>query len=328
MAEEKSTELAKPQAPAPTIAMGERGIKLATYEDAFRFARSVITSKLAPASFTTAESVLVAMQYGLELGMTPMKSLQSIAVVNGKPTLWGDAALGLVKASGLCEYCKEWVEGEGDKMVAHVESKRKGELSPVETTFSVADAKLAGLWGKTGPWKSYPKRMLKYRARAFNLRDNFPDVLGGMHLQEEIEPDPEPAYPVRTPSREQRQAGQTVTQDQQPQDADFIEPPPLSSSKVDENTVRAMVEGLLVAFSEALPVTLEAEPLADHFCDFCAFICGGAKTQYRDPAVFSLEMCQKIQSAIAAGIDRGFLETIPGAVKPEEEKELFEQEKR
>jgi hypothetical protein len=44
----------------------------------------------------------------------------------------------------------------------------------------------AGLWTKT-VWASYPKRMLKYRARAYALRDIFPDVLEGLYLKEEIE---------------------------------------------------------------------------------------------------------------------------------------------
>jgi hypothetical protein len=325
--ETPKNEITKPVPQAPPIAMGERGIRLATYEDAFRFAKSVLASRLAPDSFKSPESVLVAMQYGLELGMTPMKSLQSIAVVNGKPTLWGDAALGMVKASGLCEYVKEWVDGDGEQMIAHVVSKRKSEPEPVETTFSVKDAKDAGLWGKTGPWKQYPKRMLKYRARAFNLRDNFPDVLGGMHLQEEIEPDPEPAYQVRTPTREQRRAGMNVVNnDSQPEtnatDANFEPESQTSSSSpttpADKATIETMVKGLLAAFLEKLPVTLEGEAIYTHFCDYCAFVCGGSKDNYRDPNTFTMERCSQIKEAIETGIDAGFLETIPGAVNPKE----------
>ena len=59
------------------------------------------------------------------------------------------------------------------------------------TTFSEQDAKVAGLWGKSGPWKQYPKRMLQMRARGFNLRDNFADILGGLITAEEARDMPE-----------------------------------------------------------------------------------------------------------------------------------------
>jgi hypothetical protein len=58
---------------------------------------------------------------------------------------------------------------------------------PLARTFSVADAIRAGLWRKPGPWCDYPRRMLQMRARAFALRDAFPDVLGGLYLREEFE---------------------------------------------------------------------------------------------------------------------------------------------
>src|SRR5690606_6210149 len=58
---------------------------------------------------------------------------------------------------------------------------------PIKATFSVADAKKAGLWGKQGPWQQYPKRMLSMRARAFALRDGFADVLRGLGIAEEVQ---------------------------------------------------------------------------------------------------------------------------------------------
>ena len=51
----------------------------------------------------------------------------------------------------------------------------------------MADAKTAGLIGKQGPWTQYPKRMRQMRARAFALRDVFPDVLRGMPVAEELQ---------------------------------------------------------------------------------------------------------------------------------------------
>jgi len=94
-------------------------------------------------------------------------------------------------------------------MAAVCQAKRRGYAKPTIATFSVADAKKAGLWGKSGPWQQYPKRMLQLRARGFALRDAFPDVLRGLVTAEEAQdystPEPTPAVtvtqPVATPAQ-------------------------------------------------------------------------------------------------------------------------------
>ena len=154
-------------------------------EEAYRLANAIVRAGMAPKDINTAEKAMVAIMQGMEVGLKPMQALQRIAVVNGRPTIWGDGAIGLVRGSGLCDYINERIEGEGDKRVAICEAKRKGETHPTTRRFSVDDAKKAGLWNKTGPWSQYPERMLQMRARAFALRDLFADVLGGMYIHEE-----------------------------------------------------------------------------------------------------------------------------------------------
>lgn len=163
-----------------------RGLALSTFEDAFRFSKLVATSDFAPKDFKgKPESCLLAIQHGAELGLSPMQSLQSIAVVNGRPSVYGDTALAVCKGSPVCEWVRETIEGEGDSMVAVCQAKRRGDAQPVESRFGVADAKKAGLWGKGGPWTQYARRMLQMRARGFALRDAFPDVLRGLVTAEE-----------------------------------------------------------------------------------------------------------------------------------------------
>jgi len=156
-------------------------------DEAYRLAKAVCMASMAPRGLDTPEKAMVAIMHGLELGLTPMAALQRIAVVNGRPTIWGDGAVALVRASGLCEYINETMSGAGDARIAICKAKRKGEADPIARTFSVADAKKAGLWGKQGPWTQYPDRMLAMRARAFCLRDGFADVLGGLYLREELD---------------------------------------------------------------------------------------------------------------------------------------------
>lgn len=151
-------------------------------------AKAVHAARMAPKGMDTPEQCMVAILHGLEVGLTPLAALQRIAVVNGRPTIWGDGALALVRASGLAERIVERIEGDGPaQWTAVCEVLRKGDSDPVIRTFSVDDAKRARLWGKAGPWTDYPRRMLQMRARAFALRDAFADVLGGLYLREEIE---------------------------------------------------------------------------------------------------------------------------------------------
>jgi hypothetical protein len=130
------------------------------------------------------------------MGLAPMQALQNIAVINGKPSVYGDAMMALVQASPVCEDIEEYIENEGTtNPIAVCVAKRKGR-KPVVAKFSVEDAKRAGLWGKGGPWTAYPKRMLQMRARGFALRDAFPDVLKGMITAEEAQDYPDEAKPV------------------------------------------------------------------------------------------------------------------------------------
>ena len=174
------------------INYGAQGVKLASLEDAFRFANAIVASGFAPRGMEKPEAVLVAIQLGAELGLTPMAALQNTAVINGRPAIYGDAALALVRASGLLESFNEEEVGEAGKDSFGIKvtaTRRDG--SKGSETFTVADAKAAKLWGKAGPWTDYPRRMLKFRARGFVLRDVFGDVLKGLRTAEEVRDYPE-----------------------------------------------------------------------------------------------------------------------------------------
>lgn len=157
------------------------------FESAWRMSNAISKSGLAPRGIQTPEAIFTAIQLGAEVGLSPMSALQNIAVVNGRPTIWGDAQLALVRASGLLKDFKETYEGkEGtDDYNAVCFALREGYNNPSIGEFSIADAKQANLWGKEGPWRTNPKRMLKMRARAFALRDGFTDILKGIYATEE-----------------------------------------------------------------------------------------------------------------------------------------------
>lgn len=153
-----------------------------TFEECYRMARLLAASGMVPDAYQDKpEACCVAIMQGLELGLSPIAAVNSIAVINGRPSVWGDGALAVVRASGLLEHIKETDNGE----IATCEVKRKDEPVPLTRTFSMIDAKRAGLTNKKGPWQDYPGRMRQMRARSWALRDGFADVLKGLHIVEE-----------------------------------------------------------------------------------------------------------------------------------------------
>lgn len=172
----------------------------ANFNELVEFAEIAARSQLVPKDYRGhPEDILLAVQLGSEVGLRPMQALQNIAVINGHPTVFGDALPGLCKASAVYEDLIETWEREDDAdfLTAVCIAKRRGS-TPVTARFSVLDAKKAGLWTKAGPWQTYPRRMLQMRARSFALRDAFPDVLKGLISVEEAQDLPAPTDRLAT----------------------------------------------------------------------------------------------------------------------------------
>ena len=154
--------------------------------EALQFADMLSKSNMVPKDYQgNPANCIIAMQWGMEIGLQPLQAMQNIAVINGRPAIWGDAMLAIVRGSGLLERITEEPTDTGCTCAV----KRKGEPEVVRT-FTLEDAKRAGLAGKQGPWQQHPKRMMQMRARAFALRDVFPDVLRGVHIAEIAQDEP------------------------------------------------------------------------------------------------------------------------------------------
>ncbi|WP_372966686.1 recombinase RecT [Marinobacter sp.] len=158
--------------------------------EAMQMAEMLAGSQMVPKCYQNrAQDTLVAMMMGSELGLNPIQALQNIAVINGKPAIYGDALLALVQNHPKFGGHEESFDDQ--TMTATCTVWRKGETQRHTVTFSRADAEMAGLWNKQGPWKQYPKRMLMWRARGYALRDKFADALGGLITVEEARDIPE-----------------------------------------------------------------------------------------------------------------------------------------
>jgi hypothetical protein len=185
-------------------------------EEALRLARAIVRAGLAPSSYEYGwdekdaegnslkgvpdpEKVMLGIMKGLEVGLAPLTALSTIAIINKRPTIWGDGAIALVHASRQLEKMEEreigaapegdGLEGFGPDYGYEIRMYRRGNPEPFLGKFTVGDARRAKLWAnpKKDPWMLYPKRMLRMRAIGFAIRNGFADCLAGMMIREEVE---------------------------------------------------------------------------------------------------------------------------------------------
>jgi hypothetical protein len=173
-----------------------------TFEEAEKYATIIANSAVCPKNFAGRPGdILVILQMGHELKLKPMQSLRTLGCINGIPFAYGDGLLALVKRHSDFVDIKEWSEGDYNlgTLIAYCTVTRKNQ-QPQTRSFSIDDAKRAGLLGKSGPWTQYPKRMLQHRARTFACRDVFPDALFGLMSEDE-------ARGINTPVAVEKPAG-------------------------------------------------------------------------------------------------------------------------
>ncbi len=180
-----------------------------------RFAKILLDSKLVPnhfyeklpdgkPDFTKGKTpaVVAVLIQGYQLQLPPLTALQHIIPVNGLLSIKGDLAKSMIFNSGKLKP-SSWVEEEtgsienGD-LVVKITATRSDNGQTLSRSFSVAQAKRAGLWiteqqvngqdgwkYKASAWWKYPARMINYRALGFLARDMFPDVMAGIYTTEE-----------------------------------------------------------------------------------------------------------------------------------------------
>lgn len=152
-------------------------------------ANDFINSKAIPQCWQTASQVLVGLQTGLEMGMTPMESMNSLYVVNGAVNIWGKAVTKRLRIHGFqIKYTDETVD--------HVTATITRGKEKYSFTFNYADAVASGYTRdsqgreKIG-WKAGQNRLLKLRYGALSalLKTEVPDVLDSLNGVAEIEND-------------------------------------------------------------------------------------------------------------------------------------------
>jgi hypothetical protein len=150
--------------------------------EAVTLCQHLVQTGFLPRSIKNPEQALAILMAGRDFGLSAMQSFRAIHIIEGKPTLSADFMVGLALGSGHCEYFR--CVSEDDKHACY-ETKRHGS-EPVRRTFTIEDAKAAGLLSKD-VWRKYTRAMLRARCKADLARDTYPDALAGCYDPDELD---------------------------------------------------------------------------------------------------------------------------------------------
>lgn len=145
-------------------------------------ARAVHATEMVPKSIRgQVDTVFATMMWGAELGLSPLTSLQSVYLIEGRPTLSASFMRARILAAG---HHLSWVRVSD--AIVQLHGRRAGEPSGLTVTWSWTDAERARLTTKE-VWRKYPRAMLCARATSELARLVFPDLLHGLaYLPEEL----------------------------------------------------------------------------------------------------------------------------------------------
>lgn len=148
-------------------------------EPALQLAGIVAHTDFVPGALRGNEPAIAAcIMYGLEIGIGPMQALQSIHIIDGRPQPSSELMRALVQSAG-----HELWTVESTRVKATVRGRRRNSAIVAEATFTMEDAKDAGIAFKSN-WKKYPRAMLRARAYGDLCRDHFAAETRGLTTDE------------------------------------------------------------------------------------------------------------------------------------------------
>jgi len=206
------------------------------------------------------EQAMAIMIKGHELGLGLAASFEFIQVVEGKPALAPRGALALILGNPLCEklVIVDTKDAAGEPDACMVTMKRRGGLE-YSVTWTMAEARKAGVVKSGSGWEKYPANMLRWRAIGFCADVVFPDVIGGMKRADELGADLTPGGDVIEGSWSAYQAPQAAPAPTAPTQS-IAAPQAAPASAAPTLTLNALVaqygaEAILVANEGKIPAT-------------------------------------------------------------------------
>jgi hypothetical protein len=135
----------------------------------------------------TAAQAVVKVMYGKELGIGPVVSMTNIFIVQNRPAMSYPLVAAMIKRHSRHDYRVKKLDDQ--ECVLEFFEKREEEWELVgESSFSMDDARRAGLVRPGGGWQKYPRNMLFARALTNGAKFHCPDVfMGGIYTPDEFD---------------------------------------------------------------------------------------------------------------------------------------------
>lgn len=195
MSDESKEEITEKKEIQKAIELKDGLVQTKDLTEEARVAQMMLSSRALPTHFENVQQVIMAMQFLKSHKINPMIGLRQTMIVNGSISVWGNLPLAIVQNSGQLESIKEFIIDKDYKEICFDNKNLNAELyagvciikrlgkSEVTKTFTVDEAKKAGLWG-VKVWAKYPQRMIQMRTRSLALKDEFSDIIEGLSIRE------------------------------------------------------------------------------------------------------------------------------------------------
>jgi 5'-3' exonuclease len=176
--------LVPPQPPPPIETVWERQLEPKDRGEAWSVAKVAVASRAL--GYTDPETAYAAIMAGRAMGIGAIASLRGHHVIRGRLAMSAQLIAGVVLRSGLADYFEPILE-MSDSARATYATRRKGSAREQVVTYSMEDAKRAGLAKGGSGWESHPRQMLLARACTLLARAVYPDLVGNVYDPEELE---------------------------------------------------------------------------------------------------------------------------------------------
>lgn len=161
-----------------------------SFEHAQRVANMLIQSNLIPANYQkNMPNTMIALEIANRIGASPLMVMQNLYIVQGRPSWSSTFIIASLNSSGKFSPLRFAVSGDGDTLDCYAWAIEKGTKEKlIGSTVSMKMAKDEGWIDKNGSkWKTMPGQMIRYRAASFFGRLYAPEILMGMHTEDEVE---------------------------------------------------------------------------------------------------------------------------------------------
>lgn len=161
----------------------------ASFEQAQRVAKMLSSSSLIPKEYqNNIQNTMIALEMANRIGASPLMVMQNLYIIHGKPSWSSTFIISAINSCGRFTALQYDTIGKGETLECYawaIDKKTGNKL--VSPKVSMSMAKSEGWLEKAGSkWKTMPELMIRYRAAAFFGRLFAPDILMGMHTEEEI----------------------------------------------------------------------------------------------------------------------------------------------